>query len=252
MNLDPFDKLVFMHFPKTAGTTLHDELVKLFADEQICPERYSNIRRFNDDEIESFTYFSGHYTMNDIDAIPNPKKIITFLRKPEDRILSLYYFWRGHTDETIKKHNLGGPLLAKSMPLLDFLKHEGNGIPNNIDNVYTRNLIGMPRSLKGKPYYGPGGAKAAIEVAKKRLDSMFFVGFKERFEKDTATLCEKLKLDIDPAAFNVKKRTFDNFENTPGMEKVEKEEITPEIKKELARLTKYDKVLYRHSWSQTK
>jgi len=252
MKLDPFDKLVFMHFPKTAGTTLHDILVEQFDDAKICPERYSNIRRFDTQQIEKFVYFSGHYSMNDVDVVPSPKKIITFLRKPEDRILSLYYFWRAHTDETIKKHNLGGPLLAKSMPLLDFLKHKGNGIPNNIDNVYVRNLIGSPKAIKGEPYYGTGGPDKATKAAMLKLQSMYFVGFKERFEEDALKLCKKLGVEVDEAAFTVKKRTFEQFANTPGMEKVEREKMTPAIQNELNRLTKYDNILYKRALTKFK
>lgn len=251
MNLGPYEKLVFLHFQKTAGTTLHDELVQQFQPDEICPARFPfTIRAIDFPTLDKYKYFSGHFTMDDVAVIPGAKKIVTFLRDPKDRILSLYYFWRAHSDEIIEKHNLGGPRLAKSLSLLEFLKHQGDGIPANIENIYVRSLLGTPRVLDGKPYYGSGGPDVAIKTGLAVLKSFYYVGFIDNFPLHAKKLCANLMLDIDSEKFKVRKRSQDSFTKLKDMEPVVKETITPAIAKELSRLTSEDSVLYKKAFRQ--
>lgn len=239
MNLEPFEKLVFLHFPKTAGTTLHDFLVEKFPNEHVFPKRFPNsVHGYELTALEAFKYYSAHFHMNDVSAIPSPKRIITFLREPKARILSLYYFWRSHSDEAIEKHNLEGPRRAKANGLLGFLKCEDAGIPNSIDNIYVRSLTGAPKYLDGKPYMGAPQPELAVRRSMDALRSMFFVGFQETFTQDSRRLVDMLGLEYDEEMLLSRKR---------DMSSVEKEPITPEIDTELDRLTRVDSILFERA-----
>ena len=99
------DKLVFMHLPKTGGTTLHNLLSKNFNPEDICSERHNKLDTIEKFKLKSWIFFSGHYDLNSINQnISEPKKIITILREPKSRILSAYYFAKSHKQWFIDKY----------------------------------------------------------------------------------------------------------------------------------------------------
>jgi len=98
-----------MHIPKTGGTSLHDILVGNFCPEEICPERFNALKKYSQEELARYSYFSGHFDRESINYISADKDIITLFREPKARILSLYYFWKAHKNSHIEKHNLEGP-----------------------------------------------------------------------------------------------------------------------------------------------
>ena len=91
-------KLVFLHLPRTGGTTLHHLLTAAFPPEQVCPERFMRLRRWPLEELAPFRLFSGHFTISGVDRIPGEKRIATVLRDPRARVISTFQLWRRHRD----------------------------------------------------------------------------------------------------------------------------------------------------------
>ena len=50
-------RLVFMHIPKTGGTSLHEVLVAQFKPGEICPERFNHLREWASQIWQNFDYF---------------------------------------------------------------------------------------------------------------------------------------------------------------------------------------------------
>src|SRR5262249_170075 len=92
-------KLVFLHHPKTGGTTLHHILMRGFDEDEICPERFNGLQHYSAGDLARYRYFSGHFDLLSVSLIPGEKKIITMLREPISRLISLYYFQRAHKAE---------------------------------------------------------------------------------------------------------------------------------------------------------
>ena len=86
--LESCDRLVFQHFPKTAGTTVHHCLAALFDPDEICPERFEQFAFWPPDLLRSFRFFSAHTSMRDIRYIPPPIKVVSFFRHPIERCIS--------------------------------------------------------------------------------------------------------------------------------------------------------------------
>lgn len=239
MRLARDEKLVFLHIPKTAGTTVHDVLVSQFTNAQVCPDRFATLDRMNFHEIDTFRYFSGHFTKYEVDCIPGPKFVLTFLREPKDRILSLYYFWRSTPWKIIENGKMEGPRIAKSVSLLEFLRHTGANIPASINNTITRTLLGPLRKRNmiksGFRFEEP---EQCLECALVNLQRLNFVGFQETFSADFTSLLQMLNIQAGtPSSANVTGARA-------GWEPVEREDITPEIIAELNRLTRLDQQLY--------
>jgi len=98
------DKLaVFLHIPKTGGTTLSnifkntvalgkDEIVDHLSNEAI----YAKYKHAAEAEKTKVKAVLGHYSFGVHELFPNPPAYFTMLREPVDRVISLYYFLRDY------------------------------------------------------------------------------------------------------------------------------------------------------------
>lgn len=236
-------RVALIHFPKTGGTTLHDFIVTAFDKEKICPERLNEFDRFSDEDLQQYDYFSAHMDFRNLRRVARPAYTITVLREPKARLISLYYFWRAQSDALIEKHNLVGPRLAKRLSMLEFLNWQGDGIPSNINNFYTRYLIGMNTT-------GPNGLlalgdKEALRVATRNLLTIDEIGFLDQMPELMARVGARLRLEVPEEI--PRARSAQNFGKDPNTEAVERVEITPEIDARLDELVRLDQVLYQNA-----
>lgn len=237
-------KLVFLHLPKTGGTSLHHHLTRAFPPEQVCPERHVRLWRWAPEDLARYSLFSGHFTFDGVARIPGRKFIVTVLRAPKDRILSTYYFWKRHTDEEIERHDLKGPRLARQGDLLAFLRHEDPSVRDAIDNQIARYLAGHVSVWRDGVYrHLVDGAAVAdltgLEVVQRALTNLLsvdLIGFVETIDEVYARIAREFHL---PPVERLE-RMNTRQEERPGLEQTREEEITPEITRELNRLTQFD------------
>jgi hypothetical protein len=235
-------KIVFLHIPKTGGTSVHNFLVQQFPKNKVCPDRFNTLKNHTKTELDKYLYFSGHYDMEGVEHISGDKDVFTFFREPKDTIMSLYYFWKSHKSSAIKNNNLVGPRLAKSMGLLDFIRSNKGPIPGNINNYTTRVLI-------GKMHCGPNGEFSypkdeLFDRAKERIDSLKTFGVMNHYDESYKLVLGQLGFtppDIIPHSRNSKKNI------DPNIEPVTKEEITSEILEGLTDLTEFDQRIYEYA-----
>jgi hypothetical protein len=229
-------RIVFHHIPKTAGTSLHQALVSNFAPEKICPERFANLDRFTFSELSKYELFSGHFDKYNVDLVPSPKRVFTFVREPRSRIVSLYKFWRSFEDEVAIKRNMKGPLLAKSMSFLEFLRNDDIRVRLGIDNVMARTFLGRSNLLN----LSVGPRNSVDFLAKWAFTNVRrynFVGVMERSDEDFAFLFELLELRYEPTSA---RRNVGPIVTEPLF----REEEAAEVERELERLTAIDRIIY--------
>ncbi len=146
MNL--VNKLIFVHIPKTAGTSLTDYLSTFYKPDKI----YSGQTMLDYQQVEpasllNFDFLKGHIFYHYIKSNPELEEyqLITILRNPVERVISLYRFWRSHPDDftndnTIHPAIRGRVYLAKSLSLLEFVNSDEQIIRNSISNSQARQL----------------------------------------------------------------------------------------------------------------
>lgn len=178
------EALVFLHQPKTAGRSFGAVIRRNIPEELICPHNSWNLLLENRHDLDRYVYFRGHIYYEVGQLIPRPKRYVTMLRHPVERLVSEYRFIR-------REEGHGRHELVKEMSFEEFLLHPGHL------EVYVRFLTYRPRVVEGgkksfREMVPPGDVKNSVKVAKARLEKFWFVGIMEDFDDSVASLCFSL------------------------------------------------------------
>lgn len=91
---------MFLHIPKTAGTSFRTHIEKMFPEDSFFPNRtdlknnkgqypaFQDILNLPVNRLNQLQFISGHYTKAATRLLPITYNFITFFRKPVDRIIS--------------------------------------------------------------------------------------------------------------------------------------------------------------------
>lgn len=237
------EKLVFMHLPKTAGTTIHNILVDYFHQDDICPERFNKLDRYAQEQMDGWKYYSGHFNFSSVEKIPGTKKLITVLREPRSRVVSLYNYWKSHRDSHVAKHNLIGPPIAKNLSLEEFVESELPELSNNIDNVYTRVFSGYTggERIKNMPREEQ---RNLLDKALENLSSFDFVGCLENPESSIEALLEHLNYpvpDLIPMDNSIAAKRL-----PPHLESIAKASLSDVSAQAIGNVTFLDEEIYKN------
>ncbi|MGE4472028.1 MAG: glycosyltransferase [Sulfuricurvum sp.] len=229
-------KAIFIHIQKTAGSTMVDLIRQTYGNGQVVShgdfvDTDRNILKHKD-----IAFVSGHFGFEYAAPLIKDRFSFTFLREPRDRVISLYYYARSSKDKDSE------PLvtLAKEASLEDFLVigKTRPEIATAIRNHQTRQLaIGWGGT---KTYRDFENERDILEVAKKHLDMLSFVGLTETFEQDRDIILREL--GIEPPAHKV-------VVNATG-ERLQLEDLPQSTLSVLDELVNLDNELYYYALSK--
>lgn len=236
----------FLHLEKTAGTSVSVFLEGLFHPTQIDPDPSPghaegvHVNRHGPRPA----FIRGHYDLPMLRRAGPDRFVLTFLREPRARILSLYYFWRSHTPLAAVKTGVHpGVAEATSCSLLVWLRSTNPEVRNAIDNFYVRRLTGViDRGAAGDTL--ATDPDRCLEDALQALASMEFVGITEQMDASLSVLGRMLEFAPPPAAPRVNVAATNEWGRSSAFHPVWREPITPEIEAELTRLTRLDRIIY--------
>ncbi len=186
------DNYIFVHIPKTAGLSIR----KLF-EATFGPDNVSQpfvVTKIDDQErtrLQQYQMISGHISEIDLRQFPD-RRLITFLRDPIDRCLSIYSFYRNHTERDeiplneIPNSNLADEAtnLERQLDPEDFFS---SGHPHIVQNLHNRMVwqLGMHADYS---YRQTATDEDAYRKALANIDRYYFVGFFEELASDVRRL----------------------------------------------------------------
>ena len=220
----PEETMIFVHLPKTAGTTLNRLIEYEYrpfdmftVDPYFIHWSNAKLRRLSPERLKKFKVFKGHMGFGLHQLLPQPSTYITVLREPVDRAISTYYFM-----STYLLHPMYPKIKRLKWTLEDFITK----FPRN--NIQCKYLANLDWDATVTP--------ETCELAKSNLEKYFsVVGITERFKETLALL--KLRFGWKLAFYT----TFNRTRKRP--EKKQVQQATLDLIREY---NKFDIELYEH------
>lgn len=239
--------VAFLHIEKTAGMSVSHALETQFHPTQINPDA---LAACPDADMRRYALVRGHFDLPTLRRIDPDRFVLTFLREPRARILSLYHYWRSYAPELLADLHPGARMAA-GMPLLDWLREGSDELRDAIDNHYVRRLLGAYA-------WAPGGDRlrldpsGCLDAAGRELDGLGFVGVTEAMEPSMRALGRTLGFTRPVTAPRVNVTAANEAGPGATFRHVAREPMTPEIEAELDRLTALDRVLHARARARLK
>ncbi len=174
------EALIFLHIPKTAGTTLNriiDRQYSPFAIFTINPYRIKasveRLKRFPEKRSRRLRVVRGHLSYGIHEFLPQKATYITILRDPVARVLSAYYF-------VLRRplHPLHRKLKRERLRVEDCLR-----LFPHFQNLQCRLIAGVQDTRPSD--------ERLLDIAKENLTKSFsVVGICERFEESLILISE--------------------------------------------------------------
>lgn len=208
-------KLIHIHLPKTAGTSLRESISVAHPDLKICPARYPKDLA---SENHNFDIYSGHFSMDDTKHIPG--SYITVMRNPIDRFISVYYFWKQLYESGVEISNK--TKMANKYSLLEFAKIFDE--PLLVQEFFNRITWQIAYSFelhKRFEYRSSTGhtEQQVLNKAINNLDKFSLIGFQELYSQFLESLNRKFSLNIKNTQINVTKKN--GVKNKPTKEEID-------------------------------
>ena len=206
--------LLFMHIPKTAGTSLR-EIIKNQVPKEKRHYIYNAGDKFdfiNFKNKNKLKYVFGHFNYADrIDTYLNRDyKFITFMRDPVEQVISHYYhFFNSPEDKNPNKTNI-----IKPEHLVSLDKFINAPIANNLQIKYISGIVNNKLNMY---------PKRTLELAKYHIDNYFdFVGITENYNDSIDYLCKRYGFNSEIKMLNVGKRPKSKDISNKLIEKIKK------------------------------
>lgn len=186
--------VLFLHIPKTAGSTFHMILHKRYPKKSVCNvfgARYSDkeIKEFivlPDSKKKDIALLKGHQPFGLHNYMPKECTYISILRDPVERVISQYYYIKKNAfnpfHEQVEK---GG------MSLVDFVE---SGMSIGINNGQCRFFYGDV----DKHSYGQCDDEMYSKVISNLKEHFIWLGLTERFDESVLILSKLLGWETPP------------------------------------------------------
>lgn len=240
-NPDYGKTIIFMHIPKTGGTTLQSLIRKQFNSSVVLHvdpaqmfQSLEEIKALPDTEKSKYQFIRGHMPFGLHYYLPQPATYITLLRWPVDRVISHYYhILRNPT------HHHYHEVKTKKISLEEYV---ASGMEPMLDNTQTRLLNNQARIFfPDSQLYSYGRCPGKmLKQAKKNIDKHFsLVGTTERFD-ETLFLLNKIfgwQLPMD----------YKRMNENPNQGPEYKKDIPPAAIKVIEKYCNLDIQLYKYA-----
>lgn len=222
------DTIIFLHIPKTAGTTLNHIFRQQYEPQQLHAwgptDSIQAYQQLPIEEKKAIRLISGHTAYGIHELVPGTSTYMTFLRDPVQRVVSYYHFVKNND-----QHYLSSHIANEFKGIKPFVS---SGITPMVDNGQTRFISGA----WPEPGFGEITSQHFAQ-AKANLDQSFtVVGLTEQFDMTLLLLRD---------AFNWRniKYVRQNVTKAAPHERI----LTPEERETILAFNHWDMLLYEYA-----
>jgi hypothetical protein len=222
--------VIFLHIPKTAGTTLHRIIERQYRQREIFTiggishESIEQFRSMSEERRAKYRMIKGHLGFGFHEFVPGPSAYFTILRNPIERVISFFY-WVRRTPH----HYLYDFMISKDIGLKEYLESGANVM---LDNAQVRMVSGV--------WYNIGFGECTeetLEIAKRNLrEECAVVGLTERFD-ETLILLKR--------AFGWRNLHYARQNVTASRPR--KDQLAPETLDAVVKVNRLDLALYQYA-----
>lgn len=192
-----FDSLVFLHIPKTAGSTFHTILGERYSatvTKNLFGSRYEDLEIKNfieltDTHKSKIKLLKGHMPFGLHKYLPGTSKYISILRDPIERVISQYYYIKANTRNPLHEQVVGGNMTISEIV--------SSGISVGLNN-------GQCRFLNGdiSEYAFNQCNEMMLKNVKENITKHYlWLGITERFDESLLVLANKIGWKKTPYYF---------------------------------------------------
>lgn len=149
-------RIVFLHIPKTAGQSVHSELIKLVPSDAVSPIRVHTQAQDGAAQMPpDYLLYSGHLDWDTLGDVPDPRFVFMVLREPLERIASFYFYLLAKaqtlSEDALQQPHHTGMRMISTLSAEDYFFGGDKGwqrfIRDHYDNVQTTYLA--TRRMRG-------------------------------------------------------------------------------------------------------
>ncbi len=242
-------KLIFMHIPKTAGTTAKDYVMACVGSRKSghsvaltdCFERdYVSEQLL--EKARKARFVSGHYSWSTKTKLGELEGVsFTTLCDPAERLWSLHHTFRKTAWRNTREYMDDVYAWSVKLPAAEFYAIDDVRIRQLADNV-------MVRQIGSSHYPIPDTDKdwaALLEQAKTNLQKFDHVCFKDSFDRDFVQVLQSANLPVLP---NIGKRNVSNGDGLEqGGQKCVRRKFVTEAADMIEPFIRWDRQLYEYA-----
>jgi hypothetical protein len=169
--------IIFLHIPKTAGTTLYRIMDRHYQKKSIYTiwqdGTLDEFKQLNEARRSHIRLLRGHFGLGLDELLRGPTAYFTFLREPIERVISYYHYVRRSPG-----HYCYEQVTSRRMSLKEFVESR---LDPMVDNAQTRLLSGL---ATGQEIPFGQCPPDLLERARQNLhDRMTVIGLTEKFDQ---------------------------------------------------------------------
>jgi len=228
--------LAFLHIPKTAGTALVQALTENFAPDRVMPgETVYDLENHAPQSLQrDYDFMHGHVGMDVL--APVATQVVTLVREPTERIISLYNYWRAVPIESATVFEGGlidpGVTLAKELSFRDFVECGHQRILNDIENGQAFQ-IATSNNDAGRLALRDQSEEEIFTYCQTNLAHMTAVGVVDHLERFEQDLSRRTGIKLNMQRQNVTRERW-----------VAREDLPDDLARYIRRLTEIDYRVY--------